>query len=1475
MYFPFGWPKYLGAHLGQETNFTDRNIKCVCSNRDRSLFAVLSDDGISIWYAKPTVQVVSHYRTTESLASLGINEVAEWKPDSTMLVVTTSESHLLFYQLGVDESIKGLYEQHDSHISSLKRDSAELFIKEKIPPLVFSLAFTTFLPGKITGLACIRDEMMVATATSQVWRLRWDGKLNEEFCWNLYNIPFSVDQQLSRAFLLEEPNICVESLEYSPLIGGFSVVLSNGKAAFITAPTLKFDPSKIQGVWASEVNNATCTSVNHRYRLTVYGLKNSEGVVYNIDDLTGALVLTHRLVLSSKDFPDIVTAAGGVRCMRWSPDGVALAMGWEKGGIALWSVFGALLMCTLGWDYGLTDVLKNNPFKVTSLDWGVEGYHLWMVTNSAGNESNQSDCPKVAQLQFAKSALTVNAGMTGREHVFLQAEDRLFIGAGSDLVNQMQGGTKRSKMGFLPLNLDNSNGNVEDEESYSTVDSDIQARLVGNKQWVVVPIPYTYLGNNWPVRYSTIDSGGQHIAVAGQTGLAHYSLPLKKWKLFGNETQEQDFVVMGGLLWWQDNIIVGCYNLRDNRDEIRVYPKEAKLDNQFVHITRVANQVLQLSLLGDRLLSFCADSHLTLFQLQKKSSPLPRLQLARILELDVSSLVIHPACVVSATLTSLRTEAGKRVDSILMNVCGRLFLLQQDPAQKSLDSKNNNQGTPLFSAPTVLASSVENVWVSSRTSRHTPHLTEALWIHCGAHGMRVWLPLFPRDGENSRSHNFMSKRIMLPIQVPIYPLAVLFEETMVLGAENDTLFCSVDNNLQSPLSIISRSSQVYLHHILRQLLRRNLGYHAWEIARSCSNLSYFAHSLELLLHEVLEEEATSSEPIPDALLPRVIDFIKEFPVYLQTIVQCARKTELALWPHLFSAVGNPRDLFQECLHHNLLETAASYLIILQSLENSAVSRHLATLLLDATLDNAKWELSKELVRFLRAIDPNDVESPPRAVLSNTTKFSIAHAASPTEEDLSLIMGTVSITRGRSFSSGGPTTLNLAKVSAVTATEGPGGAQSIHRDLGRLKSEPKNIPPKRKDSIDITSAEEFFIDTILTRHAKKLLAIGRLRDLGFFAAHLDFHLITFFRKEKSRVAQIDDYILALRTLHHDFQWPFPMLPISCSTNIPRKDSATGSIDENVKPLVDGIHSNIDPTILKNNQIRDSGYLSNGTIGNSIRGISEANFSQPIEAHLLPRRSPENESLLTLEMSEGSSLWGEESSHTTLEENSSWASLPLSADLEAITLELASRGPPQSEVQLRYLLQLLLEAGCLEWALLVSVVLRDTMAVVRVVNASQQIDLPNDTVQRLRTALASLDRWANSECLGYKTFMLSIRNQVKALTRLSLAKRQMLKLHSQSSADNSNENSLSQDDLDDEEDVDENKDDQDASFKTSTTSSDPIPAEDNTDQGSSIAENPVFRDDEEDAKDLSSDDSTGKELDAGKHEKEGRGSECAIS
>lgn len=82
-------------------------------------------------------------------------------------------------------------------------------------------------------------------------------------------------------------------MEYSPLIGGFAITLNDGRAAYLTANSLKFDPNvsktklsschrysnnwfykfvqQVQGIWAQGLEDATCASINHKYRLIAFG----------------------------------------------------------------------------------------------------------------------------------------------------------------------------------------------------------------------------------------------------------------------------------------------------------------------------------------------------------------------------------------------------------------------------------------------------------------------------------------------------------------------------------------------------------------------------------------------------------------------------------------------------------------------------------------------------------------------------------------------------------------------------------------------------------------------------------------------------------------------------------------------------------------------------------------------------------------------------------------------------------------------------------------------------------------------------------------------------------------------------------------------------------------------------------------------------------------------------------------------------
>ncbi|XP_050013183.1 guanine nucleotide exchange factor subunit RIC1 isoform X4 [Alexandromys fortis] len=1343
MYFLSGWPKRL---LCAPRSPAEAPLH-VQSDPRRAFFAVLAPARLSIWYSRPSVLIVTYKEPAKSSTQFGSYKQAEWRPDSTMIAVSTANGYILFFHITSSRGDKYLYEPVYPKGSPQMKGIPHFKEEHCAPALNLEMKKILDLQAPIMSLQSVLEDLLVATSDGLLHLIHWEGMTNGRKAINLSTVPFSVDLQSSRVgSFLGFADVHIKDMEYCATLDGFAVVFNDGKVGFITPVSSRFTAEQLHGVWPQDVIDGTCVAVNNKYRLMAFGCASGSVQVYTIDNTTGAMLLSHKLELTAKQYPDIWNKTGAVKLIRWSPDNSAVIVTWEYGGLSLWSVFGAQLICTLGGDFAYrSDGTKKEPLKIHSMSWGAEGYHLWVISGFGSQHTEiESDLrsivkqPSILLFQFIKSVLTVNPCM---------GEDRLYLNCGE--ASQTQNSKSSSaRADHMPSRGKNpfADGGLE-SQGLST--------LLGHRHWHVVQISSTYLESNWPIRFSAIDKLGQNIAVAGKFGFAHYSLLTKKWKLFGNITQEQNMIVTGGLAWWNDFMVLACYNLSDRQEELRIYLRTSNLDNAFAHVTKAPVETLLLSVFRDMVVVFRADCSICLYSIEKKfdgSNTSASVQVLQ--EVSMSRYIPHPFLVVSVTLTSVSTENGitlkmpqqaRDAESIMLNLAGQLIMMQRDRSGPQIREKDSNpnqrklvsKSLP-FCPPVVLAQSVENVWTTCRANKQKRHLLEALWLSCGGAGMKVWLPLFPRD--HRKPHSFLSQRIMLPFHINIYPLAVLFEDALVLGAVNDTLLYdslytrnSAREQLEVlfPFCVVERTSQIYLHHILRQLLVRNLGEQALLLAQSCAALPYFPHVLELMLHEVLEEEATSREPIPDPLLPTVAKFITEFPLFLQTVVHCARKTEYALWNYLFAAVGNPKDLFEECLMAQDLDTAASYLIILQNMEVPAVSRQHATLLFNTALEQGKWDLCRHMIRFLKAIGSGESETPP---------------STPTAQEPS--------------SSGGFEFFRNRSISLSQSAENvPPGKFSLQKTLSMPSG-----PSGKRWSRDSDCAENMYIDMMLWRHARRLLEDVRLKDLGCFAAQLGFELISWLCKERTRAARVDNFVVALKRLHKDFLWPLPIIPAS-SLSSPFKNGKCRTVGEQllksqsadpfVTPEMDAGISNIQ---------RSQSWLSN--IGPTHRDTDIASSPGPQmqDAFLSPLSNKGDECSIgsATDLTESSSMV--DGDWTVVDENFSTLSLTQS-ELEHISMELASKGPHKSQVQLRYLLHIFMEAGCLDWCVVIGLILRESSVVGQILSIAQSSEMDGEMLQNIKTGLHAVERWAATDCPGYKPFLNIIKPQLQKLSEIT--------------------------------------------------------------------------------------------------------------
>lgn len=1342
------------------------DIRSIVANRERRLVAVATNDSIYIWLANPQLLLCSIGVIDQTFKETS-GELKEvyWKPDSSCLAVTTNQNKILIYKLELrdDEQCYNFTDPADAYF---QRNSPELFIKGSRPVAHLNPTIIINLADVPTCCVPSRDEFLVCLRNGFTHHVTWNGEIISSLSFRASAIPFSVDQLQSKSENVTSKTTYIIDAVYAPLLGGFAIVLSDGKGALLTSNDPNFAPNAILGVWAPNLKDATCCDVNHKFLLVLFGCKNGDVCAYNIDELNGSLVQSFRVAPKVTNGPDLTNRLGPVHKITALMNGYGFAATWgpkkkdETNSIAdssplprlvaIFTSFGAQSFCNLEGVVEDHSADNDSHDMYTAIEWGPEGFQLWLGTKI-----------ELTMQSFVRSASCANPIMEHCDRAVLMSDSQVLISAARD----------REAEACAPHSV-----------------------------WNHIAVTHEYLSSNWPLRYASTDRHYKHLVVAGDQGFAYCSVFNRRWKIFGNETQEKNLLVTGGIFIWNDDVVgvVGVFADTD-KSHLSFYPFSQKLDNRYASVIDLEHKAVMSALRDDVCAVFDITAQITLYKLtaheETGRDAFTKVSADIVTVIRINEIVPHPTCIVSLQMTQLNLDQrGKlapafysSIDTVLVNISGRLITLSL-----------NEEGK--LHQPMVIASYVEKMWhdrcivsqsalsqslestwnghrrngsnvsihsVSTASEPSSPmshlcssHLSNALWIACGAKGIKVWMPLVPgKRNLATQEMTFIAKRIMLPFELDIYPIVISAKDCLAVGVESQLQHVARASRSQGQMESITmyslhRNSEVFVHHLLRQLLKRNLGVFALELAGACRSLPHFTHALELLLHGVLEEEATSSEPIPDPLLPRCVAFIHEFPEFLKTVAHCARKTELALWRTLFDVTGSPNALFEECLQLKQLENAASFVIVLQNLETTEVSMDQAARLVKEALEEKKWTIAKEMVRFARSIGSEDIDAltpPPSAKTSLSRRPTVSSPSADSSTEFVI----------NRFQAGAAGRLNKVRHSQSTDQKDPQRKDSLGSSKDKTVLS-RGLSGELSPQLAVNRLA-VRMTAILEDHAWHLLNNYYIVDLGFFWAELQFDLpglLEIRRKQISLTPKptnekcylVEDFALALTRLHAQFSWPYPVIGSQFVHQIEKKlgnirvSQSTASLNglvnsepvDIVKPKV----RRTEKTVVNLNGARPIRETDNETSEEDIEiqeAVLERVRGSAVDLVPILERSP----------STSSSMNPFSLPHAPATP-SSCDSRSLAGDWQTTDFlvgEKSSRGNAQSSRQIELMLYLFSQTATIDWVFLLCLLSRDERKLRQEISVTMVRRAGEKSFARIRFACSELGRWAVEKCCGY--------------------------------------------------------------------------------------------------------------------------------
>ncbi|KAL0538140.1 hypothetical protein IC582_027139 [Cucumis melo] len=897
MYMAYGWPQVIPL----ESSLCPSSQQIIYLKVVNRLLLVVSPTHLELWSsAQHRIRLGKYKRDSDSVQREGENIQAVWSPDTKLIAILTSSFFLHIFKVQfTDRKIHFGGKQP----SGLSFATISLVLSEQVPFAARDLTVNIVSDSK---------HMFIGLSSGSLYSISWKGEFYGAFDIDLQprdhneiglpslpldnGLAYKSSPRILKTNHDVRPRSVIIKLDLCLPLRMLLVLYSDGKLVrcSVSKKGLKYtDAIKAEKTFGTV--DAVCTSVASNQQILAVGTRRGVVELYDLAD-SASLFRS----VSLHDWGYSVEDTGYVSCIAWTPDNSAFAVGWKLRGLAVWSISGCRLMSTIR-QVGLSSVsspmvkpnqdCKYEPLiSGTSLiQWDEYGYKLYAV------EERTSE--RLIAFSFGKCCL--NRGVSRTTHIrqVIYGDDRLLI--------------------------------VQSEDS-------------DELKMLNVNLPVSYISQNWPIQHVAASEDGMYLAVSGLHGLILYDIRLKKWRVFGDITQEQK-IQCEGLLWLGKIIVVCNYTQSSNMYELLFFPRYHLDQSSLLCRKPLPGKPVVMDVHQEYILVTYRPFDVHIFHLtllgELTLSSNPELQLSTVRELSIMTAKSHPASmrfipeqfpkegISNSHISSSPMLVREPARCLILRANGELSLLDLDDGRER-----------------ELTDSVELFWVTCGHSEDKTNLIEEVsWLDYGHRGLQVW---YPSPGVDSfKQEDFLQ--------------------------------------LDPELEFDRENFHVLSHHLKPRpyctayygIFYRDKSEEALRLARLSAEKPHFSHCLEWLLFTVFDAEISRQNVNKNqntaakyanklSLLEKTCELIKNFSEYLDVVVSVARKTDARHWGDLFSAAGRSTELFEECFQRRWYRTAACYILVIAKLEGPAVSQYCASRLLQATLDESLYELAGELVRFL-------------------------------------------------------------------------------------------------------------------------------------------------------------------------------------------------------------------------------------------------------------------------------------------------------------------------------------------------------------------------------------------------------------------------------------------------------------------------------------------------------------------------------